>query len=257
VRVVAAFDYLRGVIDSLVEQVDIDQVTRRIDELLDESVVVDNAEAFHQQEPQGAYQIVRKGHTWDLSKIDFEKLRAEFKQTAYKNIEIADLRGFLEQKVAQMLAVNKTRSDFAQRLQEIIDRYNAGGSATEDYHEELLRYLETLSAEDDRHIREGLSEDELELFDLLKKDSMTQEETQKVKLAAKSLLQRLLDGQPKVLVQDWFKDGQTQRSVRSAVEQVLDSNLPDSYDRVLFKEKCDNVFELVLDYASQGRKWAA
>ncbi|MCQ4260408.1 type I restriction endonuclease subunit R [Stutzerimonas stutzeri] len=42
VRVVAAFDYLRGVIDSLVERVDIDRVTRRIDELLDESVVVDS-----------------------------------------------------------------------------------------------------------------------------------------------------------------------------------------------------------------------
>ena len=70
-------------------------------------------------------------------------------------------------------------------------------------------------------------------------------------------LQRLLDGQPKVLVQDWFKDSQTQRIVRTAVEQVLHSNLPDSYDRVVFKEKCDNVFELVLDYASQGRKWAA
>ncbi|MCY1449274.1 hypothetical protein D9M71_660010 [compost metagenome] len=156
-----------------------------------------------------------------------------------------------------MLAVNKTRSDFAQRLQEIIDRYNAGGSATEDYHEELLRYMEALSAEDDRHIREGLSEDELELFDLLKKDSMTQDETQKVKLAAKSLLQRLLDGQPKVLVQDWFKDGQTQRIVRTVVEQVLDNNLPDSYNRAIFKEKCNNVFELILDYASQGRKWAA
>ena len=45
--------------------------------------------------------------------------------------------------------------------------------------------------------------------------------------------------------------------VRSAVEQVLDSNLPESYDRVLFREKCDNVFYLMLDYASHGRKWAA
>jgi type I restriction enzyme R subunit len=257
VRIVAAFDYLRGVIDSLVEQVDIDQVTRRIDVLLDESVVVDNAEAFHQQEPQGAYQIVRKGRTWDLSKINFDKLREEFKQTAYRNIEIADMRGFLEQKVAQMLAVNKTRSYFAQRLQEIIDRYSAGGSATEDYYEELMKFAAALREEDRRHELEELSEDELELFDLLQKDSMTQDETQKVKLAAKSLLQRLLDGQPKVLVQYWFKDGQTQRSVRSVVEQVLDSNLPESYDRVLFKEKCDNVFELVLDYASQGRRWAA
>lgn len=29
------------------------------------------------------------------------------------------------------------------------------------------------------------------------------------------------------------------------------------YDRVLFREKCDNVFHLMLDYASHGRRWAA
>ncbi|MEQ1674717.1 MAG: hypothetical protein ABL865_06770 [Candidatus Nitrotoga sp.] len=97
----------------------------------------------------------------------------------------------------------------------------------------------------------------MELFDLLKKDKMTQEETQKVRLAAKSLLRRLLEEQPKVLVQDWYKDTQTKKMVRSAVEKVLDSNLPESYDRVLFREKCDNVFYLMLDYASHDRKWAA
>jgi len=30
--------------------------------------------------------------------------------------------------------------------------------------------------------------------------------------------------------------------VKSAVKQVLDEDLPDSYDRVLFKEKSDNDF---------------
>ena len=35
---------------------------------------------------------------------------------------------------------------------------------------------------------EGLREEELELFDLIKKDKMTKEETQRVRLAAKSLL---------------------------------------------------------------------
>ncbi|WP_239250349.1 hypothetical protein [Candidatus Nitrotoga sp. M5] len=67
----------------------------------------------------------------------------------------------------------------------------------------------------------------------------------------------MLAEQPKVLVQDWYKDTQTQKMVRSAVEKVLDSNLPESYDRVLFREKCDSVFYLMLDYASHGRKWAA
>lgn len=29
------------------------------------------------------------------------------------------------------------------------------------------------------------------------------------------------------------------------------------YDRVLFREKYDNVFYVMLDYASNGRKWVA
>ncbi|SFD85789.1 type I restriction endonuclease subunit R [Nitrosomonas sp. Nm166] len=254
---VAVFQYLRGVIDSLIEQQDIDAVTRKIAELLDQSVVVDGAETLSSQQETPEYQLIKKGKTWDLSKINFDKLREEFKQAAYKHIEIADLRAFLQHKLELMLQQNATRTDFVQRLQQIIDTYNAGGSSAENYYEDLMKFTEDLRAEDERHIREGLTEDELELFDLLKKDKMTQDETQKVKLAAKSLLHRLLQEHPKVLVQDWYKDTQTQRVVRSTVEQVLDRDLPQSYDRVLFREKCDNIFHLMLDYASHGRKWAA
>jgi type I restriction enzyme, R subunit len=59
------------------------------------------------------------------------------------------------------------------------------------------------------------------------------------------------------LVQDWFKDQQSKIRVRSTVESVLDSHLPKSYDRVVFTEKCNNVFDLMVNYASQGLKWAA
>jgi type I restriction enzyme R subunit len=104
----------------------------------------------------------------------------------------------------------------------------------------------------------GVTEDELEIFDLLCKDTMTQAETQKVKLAAKALLHRLNDETPKMLVQDWYKTDQTRLIVRSAVAEVLDRELPqDGYDRVLFQAKCDNVFHLVPDHAVQERKWAA
>jgi type I restriction enzyme, R subunit len=256
-RKVAAFQYLRGVIDSLIEQVDIDAISLKIAELLDESVVVNDAESFKARQHEAEYQIIQKGKTWDLSKIDFDKLREEFKEATYKHIEIADLRSFLQQKIDQMLQQNSTRTDFAQRLQQIIDTYNSGGSSTENYYEDLMRHAASIKEEDERHIREGLTEDELELFDLLKKEKMTQEEKQSVKLAAKSLLHRLLEEQPKVLVQDWYKDTQSQKIVRSAVEQALNSNLPESYDRLLFKEKCDNVFYLMLNYASSGKKWAA
>ena len=257
VRPVAVFHYLRGIIESKIDQQDISALSLRISELLDESVVVDNAEKFAVLEHSAEYQMVQKGKTWDLSKINFEKLKEDFQQATYKNIEIADLRAFIERRLEQMLQQNITRTDFAQRLQQIIDAYNAGGSSAENSYEDLMDFLKEMQEEDERHVREGLSEDELELFDLLKKDRMTQDETQKVRLAAKSLLHRLLEEAPKVLVQDWYKDSQSQKIVRTAVEQVLDENLPDTYDRILFKEKCDTVFELMLDYASTDRKWAA
>ena len=257
VRPVAVFQYLRGIVESKIDQQDISALSLRIGELLDESVVVDNAEKFAVLEHSAEYQMVQKGKTWDLSKINFKKLKEDFQQAIYKNIEIADLRAFIERRLEQMLQQNITRADFAQRLQQIIEAYNAGGSSAENAYEELMNFLKEMQEEDQRHVREGLSEDELELFDLLKKDRMTQDETQKVKLAAKSLLHRLLEEAPKVLVQDWYKDSQSQKIVRTAVEQVLDKNLPETYDRILFKEKCDNVFERMLDYASTDRKWAA
>ncbi len=30
---------------------------------------------------------------------------------------------------------------------------------------------------------------------------------------------------------------------------MLDEGLPESYERTLFKQKCDNVFDLVVDYS--------
>jgi len=67
----------------------------------------------------------------------------------------------------------------------------------------------------------------------------------------------LQEESPKVLVQDWFKDVQSKSVVRSAVESVLDANLPKSYDRKVFTEKCNNILDLMVNYASQGLKWAA
>jgi type I restriction enzyme R subunit len=256
-RDVAVFQYLRGVIESLIGNADIDKVAQRIGELLDQSIVVDRQDGKDSRESGAGYQIVQRGRTWDLGKIDFDKLREEFIEAPYKNIEIADLRAFIAHKLDLMLQANTTRVDFAERLQKIIDNYNTGGSSNEQFYEDLLKYTRDMKTEDERHVREGLSEDELELFDLLKKDGLTQEETKKVKLAARHLLIRLLEADPKVLVQDWFKDCQTQEVVRSAVRQVLDEDLPDSYEPLVFQQKFERVFEVVLDYASHGRKWAA
>jgi type I restriction enzyme, R subunit len=258
VRSVAALAYLRGVVEAQIGEVSIESAARRVAELLDESVVVSRQDQNVVREYGKEYKVIREGKTWDLSKIDFDKLRQDFGQTVYKNIETADLRRFIESKLALMLQANRARAPFAQRFLAIIESYNAGGTTSEHFFDQLVRFTQDLRDEDARHLREGLSDDELELFDLLAKDKMTQAETQKVKLAAKALLARLKAGSHKVLVQDWYKSDQTRIIVRSAVTDVLDRELPlDGYDRVLFLEKCNNVYNLALDYAAQGLKWAA
>lgn len=258
VRKVALFQYLRGVLDSIIEQQDIDAATRKINELLDESLIVDDEKFSQVKEKPADWTIKQKGKTWDLSKVDFDKLKDEFKQVKYKNIEIADLRAFLEKKLQEMLNQNRTRRDFAERLQEIIDNYNAGSSSADESYAQLLEEMAALKEEEDRHIRKGLTEDELEIYDLLCKDNMTQAEEKKVRLAAKALLKRLTEEKPKVLVQDWYKDMQTRLTVRDEVGAVLDEHLPEeSYDKDLFIQKRDRVFELTLDLAINHQRWAA
>ncbi|MBD1399871.1 type I restriction endonuclease subunit R [Pelovirga terrestris] len=257
-RKVALFQYLRGVIDSVIEQQDIAAATRKVNELLDESLIVDDEKFTGVKEERGGYKIEQKGRGWDLSKIDFDKLKAGFKQVTYKHIEIADLRAFLEKKLQDMLNRNCTRRDFAERLQEIIDNYNAGSNSADSDFAELVKFAESLKEEEARHVREGLTEDELEIYDLLCKDNMTKTDEKKVRLAAKALLKRLIEEKPKVLVQDWYKDSQTRLSVRDEVGAVLDRYLPeDTYDKDLFTQKRDKVFELTLDLAINQQRWAA
>ena len=258
VRAVAVFQYLRGVVDSIVQQQDVESAIRKIGELLDESVVVDDSGYSRAKESGTVFMIRQQGRSWDLSRIDFDKLREEFRMTACKNIAIADLRAFLEKKLSDMLKQNRTRRDFAARLQEIIDTYNAGSTSADADYDALLKFAQGLGEEEERHVRLGLTEDELEIYDLLRKERMTREEEKRVRLAAKALLRRLTEESPKVLVQDWFKDSQTRLAVRDEVGKVLDLHLPEpGYDKALFTEKRDKVFELTLDLAINHRKWAA
>jgi type I restriction enzyme, R subunit len=218
-------------------------------EFLDESLVVKNDAKDHR--------IPQTGKVWDLSKVDFDKLRKDFKASAHRNIKIAEMRAFIEKKLLAMLTRNRSRAAFAERLQEIIDEYNTGSSSTDRIFDELTRFMGDMSEEDERHTRLGPTEDELEIYDLLKKEKMTQSEEKKVRLAAKALMKRLLEEAPRVLVQDWFKAAQTRPVVRDAVGEVLDKTLLDSYDRDLFAKKRDSVFELVLDLAEHRAKWAS
>ena len=103
-----------------------------------------------------------------------------------------------------------------------------------------------------RAAKEGLTDAELEIFDLLKKENLTKDEEQKVKLAAKSLLHKLQEERPTVLITDWFKDTQTRMQVQLAIKKVLDEPLPKSYDSEIYSNKCDRVYDHFLTMAQNG-----
>ncbi len=256
--IVEVIHYLRGVVDSHIGNANIESAENRISDLLDQSVLTaDEAKENLGEEPKAKYKITGYKKELNLASLNFDKLREEFPKKQYKNIEIADLRAFLESKLALMLSQNTTRSSFLERFQAIIDRYNSGGSLTEDYFSDLMDFAEQLREEEERGIRNGLSESELELFDLIQKNKLTKKEEQDVKNAAKHLLARLKEEKPIVLIQDWYRDTQSQLKVKSAIEKVLDDDLPKSYDRKDFSNVCNKVFEHVFVQASRGNGWVA
>ena len=72
-------------------------------------------------------------------------------------------------KLAAMGAVNASRMDLAEKFQALIDEYNAGSQNIEAFFEEPKTFAQALSEEDQRGIAEGLTEEELALFDILTK----------------------------------------------------------------------------------------
>jgi type I restriction enzyme, R subunit len=59
-----------------------------------------------------------EGLTFDLSRIDLEKLREEFaKKVTRKATTIQDIRDIVERKLAKMLACNRTRMDYQRKYE--------------------------------------------------------------------------------------------------------------------------------------------
>ena len=89
-----------------------------------------------------------------------------------------------------MLARNPSRMDYQQKYEEIVDDYNREKDRVniEKTFHRLMELMDELDAEQKRAIAEGLNEDELALFDLLKKDDLAKAERERVKQASRSLL---------------------------------------------------------------------
>jgi type I restriction enzyme R subunit len=243
------FEYLRKVVDRNVDQDEqVERAREKLDDLLDSSVL--SRGDLHNNKL--SVLEIREGQRIDLGRLDFEQLRKEFKEKKHQHIEFADLSELMQIKLRQMMRENTTRGSFLERFEKIIDEYNAGSISIEKAYDALTVEAENLNREQARAAREEMSEEELELFDLLKKEKLTKAEKQKVKLAAQTLLKKLHNARDTVLIRSWYKHFESQEKVRREIQLVLDENLPDSYDRQLFSEKTDVIFQHFYNQAEQG-----
>ena len=131
------------------------------------------------------------------------------------------------------------------KFEALIESYNAGSQNIDDLFKELLALSRSLSDEEQRHVREQLTEEELTVFDLLTGPGpdLAPAERDEVKKVARRLLQRVRGA----LVLNWRQKAQARAQVKLAIEDAIDEGLPRAYTPDLYKSKCTVVFEHVFE----------
>lgn len=245
--------YMNDLMNNNASDEKLERAKLRLGSLLDTSV---SSEKPNDENEQNGNYAIHEYKVIDLSKVDVEALRQEIHTAEYKAIEIDDMKLFIQKALRSMINKNCERIKFSDRFQNIIDRYNSGGSENEDYYEQLVKLVEDLKNEDKRASLEGLTEEELEMYDLLIKGrELTKDEEQRVKLASKNLFTKLTSEKNDLFIVDWYKDEQASVNVKSAISKSLDSDLPVSYDKEAFESKVNLLHNHFVDMTVMHYGW--
>jgi type I restriction enzyme R subunit len=245
VPVCALFRAIQLKIEALQPEADVSEVMEKVEDLLDENIT---AKGYIIREPVIPY---GKKKLVDLSEIDFKTLKKEFAKER-RRIEIEKLRAAINSALEKMVRLNRTRVDYLEKFQQMIDEYNQGAANLEEFFERLLKFVNELREEEKRGVSEGLSEEELAVFDLITKPEMklTKKEEGQVKGIARELLETL---KREKLVLDWRKTQATRAAVRVVVEDKLDE-LPRVFTREIYTQKCNAVYQHIFEsYYGEGR----
>lgn len=242
---VAVFHMLADAVKAKLGPVDISAIQAKITELLDEKL---EGVAILTPIVEGAGAEGRV----DLSDIDFDKLAKLFESSP--KVASERVREDAENKVKKMAEANPTRVDLVGKLEKLVAEYNAGSIDAEKFFEALKEFVAGLSEEEERASREGLTEEELAIFDLLTtpEPKLTKAEDMEVKRVARALLAKLhelVDGL------DWLRSQETRGAVWSEIRQRLNELPQDPYPDVLWNAKVSQVWDFVTRrYAGEGAR---
>ena len=205
------------------KHIDTTDLMIQINDIINENVVIEN-ENNHKNEHR----------QFDVSKIDFDILAAEFSKIRHKNLMIEDLMDLVKKRLARMLATNPSRVDYYNRYMQIIEEYNSDQdyATIEKTFLDLMNLAKNMSDEEQRYVREGFSSDEeLSIYDLLFSDNLSKEDIKKIKKMAIDLLQRIKNKISKM--DHWTDKQETKASVDILIRDVLFAEIPDCmFDRL-------------------------
>ena len=219
------------------DDADISDIMRELQSIIDEAIV---PQSFASEERP----------PYDISRIDFERLRAEFFASKSKRTAVKSIKEAVEEKLAALLARNPLRTDFQRRYEEIVAAYNSekNRQTIEQTFEALLKFIEELSEEENRTVREGLDEETLAIYDLLKKPTLTKKEAEKVKSVASELLVTLKE--EKLKVDHWREKESTRDGVKRQIFDFLFSDatgLPETYSDEEINMRTEAVYRHVYE----------
>src|SRR5438270_1921223 len=207
-------DNLEAIYKKLEEKRDTADVTALLKEL--HKIVNEDIRA---QQPGDDH---REGRLYDLSQIDLVKLRDEFAHKVQrKRTALEDIRNIVERKLQQMIAKNPQRMDYYRKYSEIVADYNREKDRVtiEETFARLVDVVKSLDEEQVRAAEEGLNEQELAIFDLLRKDNLSKADRDRVKEACRSLLAHLEE--VFASMERWTEKEQTQSEVQVAILDEL------------------------------------
>jgi len=230
--------YLAAKIRAETDPPDISAVMGDVEELLNDSIATEGYRIGPATRPEALI---------NLSEIDFEALQAKF-ATGHKRTEAEKLKRLIEGKLAQLLKLNSSRADFAEKFQKLIDEYNAGSKNIEEFFADLKETAHALTAEERRHVLANLSEEELAVFDIITRPApeLTKKEEEAVKKVCRDLVATL---KREKLVLDWREKQQARAGVMQTIRLALrPPHLPESFDRDLRAEKLALTYAHVYDH---------
>lgn len=214
----------------------VDDITEVIKEL---HLIVDDAINAQEMKEDSIEEYKR----FDISNIDFDKLKEEFKKSPRKNTTVHDMQEKIEMRLEKMLKQNPTRMDYYARYHQIIEEYNneKDRMTIEKTFEELLKFVNDLSKEEKRAAKEGLTEEYLVIFDLLQKPNISSREREKLKKISSELLEKL-----KAIISEidnWREKTQSQSTIKNQIYNYLYEYLPESYEEYEIEQKKEIVYQ--------------